>query len=83
MEPGGVNHLPEPVSPRNRSRVHKVEPTNRSQHVNYEPEQHTPFVIRAPHSGRRQRQVECRKPRQYMGFQVVAGAGFEPATFGL
>ena len=55
MEPGGVTHLPEPVSPTNRSRVHKVEPTNRSHNVQYQPKPHTavcaPFVIRSPNGG--------------------------------
>jgi len=31
----GVTHVPEPLSPRNRNRVHKVEPTYRSHNVQY------------------------------------------------
>lgn len=32
---------------------------------------------------RKRRRPACRKPRHCLGFLVVAGAGFEPATFGL
>ena len=41
MEPEDVVHVPEPLSPRNRNRVHKVEPTYRSHRVQYLPEPHT------------------------------------------
>ena len=90
MEPRGVTHLPEPLSPTNRSRVHKVEPTNRSHNVHHEPKPHSgsptvchQFVIRAPESADPEREKnpqECKYPK---GFRFVAGAGFEPATFGL
>ena len=41
------------------------------------------FVIRAPESADPEREKnpqECKYPK---GFRFVAGAGFEPATFGL
>jgi len=41
------------------------------------------FVIRRAAGTSQQPRSECRKPRQRLGFLVVAGAGFEPATFGL
>ena len=40
MEPEDVTQEPEPLSPSNRNRVHKVEPTNRSHNVQYLPNPH-------------------------------------------
>ena len=56
MEPGGVTHVPKPLSPRSRSRVHKVSPTYRSHDVHHLPKQHsqvsrclTSLVPQPPH----------------------------------
>jgi hypothetical protein len=40
-----VAQEPEPVSPSNRSRVHKLSPTNRSHNVQYQAEPHTFSVL--------------------------------------
>ena len=41
----GVIHVPEPLSPSNRNRVHKAEPTYRSHTVQYLPKEHTHAAI--------------------------------------
>lgn len=41
MEPRGVTHVPEPPSPRNRSRVHNLSPTYWSHSVHHEPKPHS------------------------------------------
>ena len=93
MEPGGVTHLPEPVSPTNRSRVHKVKPTNRSHNVQYQPKPHKaaqqPLGFRMASGwlqGGSQESPGRDKTLRIFGIPrvfFVAGAGFEPATFGL
>jgi hypothetical protein len=40
MEPEDVTQLAEPLSPSNRNRVHKVEPTYRSHNDQYLPKEH-------------------------------------------
>ncbi len=45
----GVNHHPEPLSPRNRNRVPELSTTNRSHSVKYEPDSDTANVARMWH----------------------------------
>lgn len=83
MEPAGVTQEPNPLSPSNRNRVHKVEPTNRSHNVQYQPKEHSqirefqsnPFVAQA----KQPTDLEARNPPGGKEFRLVAPTGFEPA----
>jgi hypothetical protein len=82
----GVKQVPEPLSPRNRNRVPKVSNRSRSHGVKYEPGSH---IIKesvildflCAFFGFRRRTAAL-APALTWTF-LVAGAGFEPATFGL
>ena len=83
MEPEDVTHLPKPLSPRNRNRVRKVEPTYRSHNVQYLPKEHTPspnpFVAQAwPKPPNRSTSKRAETPAE-QGFRVVAPTRFELA----
>ena len=77
MEPGGVTHLPEPVSPTNRSRVHKVEPTNRSHNVQYQPKPHTfpdgARLVLERYKPSRYANSQSENPKYFLGFPSRAG----------
>jgi len=90
VQPAGVTQEPEPPSHSNRSRVHNLSHTNRSQRVKHDPEEHkkwaaASFTLRSRLAASPRRSDgghEMQEPPN-SGVLPVAGAGFEPATSGL
>ena len=75
------------MSPSYRNRIPTVSHTYRNQCVRHVPRHHNPFQDRILEDPLEDQPLNAVKPKSGhllgLGLLVVAGAGFEPATFGL
>ena len=84
--PSSVSQVPGPLSPRYRGRVPKLSARYRCHSVKYEPGPHNLSVPTSPVELVKSLALKTKKPWPSNALTrafIVAGAGFEPATFGL